>query len=307
MKQRNRIQRRNDGFGAIDLFDEPATEDNVTDNRGHDSELIGYNALAISPQDFNEGGVETDLKKIVVILIPLKRDRKWAQKFDGNTYGEMYFIVANDIYNAKNKFFKYLGSTDNKVQNVIFDTHGGGPGLLYIDNKNGSHTIGVNYINEKHLLNYKSFETGKSKEGVLKRNILSMKMILEQVENYGNAIFLGCTVAKDEPGKQLLIGLHGFNYMLNVYASQAYNIGTVGSDSVSPWYTYSGIYQPTIDWKGFANVTNPSGVGTTRHYNIKGKGFKLMTAKDGFLQDLAVVGKYDGILKIDGIYARFDY
>lgn len=46
---------------------------------------------------------------------------------------------------------------------------------------------------------------------------------------------------------------------------------------------------------------------TGTHTNQKGEGFKLMTAFKGIIQDLAVIGSYDGNLLINGTIGAIKY
>lgn len=245
------------------------------------------------------GSTDTSVKKMIAIVIPTKNEKSWADRHDGKNYDEMHFIVADNMYKAKEKFYSYLKSTgEDKVENVIIDTHGGGPGLMYMDNVDGTFEIGINYFGVNNLknLNEQNYN-GRS-------NILSLKMILEKVKDNGNAIFLGCTLAKGNIGRDFLIEVHKYNYGTNTYASEAFNNGTLmeGKEYEGSLYNLYDKFMECIVW----GKSTPLSTGGT-HTNKKGEGFKLMTAFKGKYQDLAVVGNYDGNLFINGSIGAIKY
>ncbi|MFZ4753947.1 MAG: hypothetical protein ACOYLG_11450 [Chitinophagaceae bacterium] len=216
----------------------------------------------------------------------------------------MHFIVADNLYLAKEKFNKYLKQCEAKnVENIIFDTHGGGSALIYIDNIDGTFELGKNFIGNEHLLNYKKIK------GKIKQNILSLKIMIEGVKDYGNVILLGCTVCKGEEGRVFSRAIHKLNYRTNTFVSEAFNTGSVDENSGErPWYVYSGYFQPTIDWDKGASILNSQGTGFEFHQNQKGEGFKLFTAFKGeFVNIENKTPSEFGNLFIDGEYARFKY
>ena len=244
------------------------------------------------------GGQKNKIKKMIVLVVPLQSDKNWTDRHDGKDYDEMHIIVADNIYIAKEKFYKYLKDMgEDKAENVILDTHGGGPGLIYLDNIDGSFVIGKNFygIDELKNLNDKDYRT--------KSNLLSLKMIKEKVKDDGNVIFLGCTMAKGKEGVEFMVEVHKFNYRTNTFVSEAYNYATLLKEwSDDSYYTYYDDFRECINW-GESILLSTGDV----HKNEKGKGYKLMTAFKSVYKDLADTGDYDGNLLINGKIGAIKY
>lgn len=243
----------------------------------------------------NEDGVN-EIKKMICIVIPLQDEKSWTDKHDGRDYGEMHIIVADNIFIAKNKLFEYLKKS-TKAENIIMDTHGGGAGWIYLDNIDGTAEQGKNYYGIDEL---KSIQNASP---LVKRNILSLKMIMEKVEQDGNVIFLGCAMAKGNKGIQFMKEVHKFNYKTNTYVSEAFNIGTL-QDFIpdNSYYSRENKYYECIDW----NSSTPLASGGIHNNKIK-QGFKLMEARSAKYVDLANIGKHSGNLLINGIKGDFTY
>ncbi|MFT4062965.1 MAG: hypothetical protein QM642_11485 [Edaphocola sp.] len=183
------------------------------------------------------------------------------------------------------------------MENVIIDTHGGGAGWIYLDNVDGTAEAGKNYYGIDNLKNL------KDQDYRTKRNLLSLKMIIEKAKDEGNVIFLGCAMAKGQKGVEFMVEVHKFNYRTNTFASEAYNYGTIVKElNNDSYYTYYDTYRECINWDESVQLST----GETLH-NQKGKGFKLMTAFKGIYQDLAVIGSYEGNLLINGDIGAIKY
>lgn len=269
------------------------------------SSVIYASAINDDEEDKEDEGEQSEnedkrsnLKKLVTIVIPLVSEKSWTDKHDGKDYGEMHFIIADNIYLAKNKLFKYLSKNkSNKAENIILDTHGGGAGWIYLDNLDGTREVGKNYygIDELKLI--------KNASPLTKRNILSLKMIMEKVEQDGNIIFMGCSMAKGSKGVQFLKEIHKFNYKTNTYASEAFNFATLDEKiNNNSYYTQSNRYFECIEW-GLSTPLDTGGV----HTNKINQGYKLMEARSGKYVDLANIGNYNGNLLINGRNGDFIY
>ena len=287
------------------------TETGVLDSgKSNDEKSILYSSVTNSNSTnteneiiLNTGNENTEkIKPIIVISIPTKNEKPLMDVFDNKDHGAMHFIVADNIYIAKNKLYKYLDKFKTRsVKNIIFDTHGGGAGWIYLDNKDNKNEIEINYFGYKHIANYNKYPDN------IRQLILSLKMILEKIEENGNAIYLGCALARGETGIKFIKKIHSFNYKSNTFVSEAYNYGTVNENG-EIYYKANGNYMPVIGWnEGPYEVLNGEGTNTETFKNQLGKGYKMMNARKGILIDLAITGSYNGNLLIDGEYGRFKY
>jgi hypothetical protein len=280
------------------------TDTGVLDSNDNKDKSSVIYASAINDDEVHEGeqseneDKRSNLKKLVTIVIPLVSEKSWIDKHDGKDYGEMHFIIADNIYLAKNKLFKYLSKNkNNKAENIILDTHGGGAGWIYLDNIDGTAEAGKNYYGIDEL------KSIKNASPLVKRNIPSLKMIMEKVEQDGNVIFLGCAMAKGSKGIQFMKEVHKFNYKTNTYASEAFNIGTLQAYIPdNSYYSQENRYYECIDWSS----NTPLASGGVHQNKIK-QGFKLMEARTAKYVDLANIGKYSGNLLLNGIKGDFIY
>jgi|GEM_PF-4752092 len=258
---------------------------------------IEENTYYIQRQN-NKTGNEVQIKKIVVIVIPMQSEKGWTDKHDGMEYGELHIIVADNIYLAKEKFYKYLRKMkETKVENIIIDTHGGGAGIIYLDNIDADRKIGKNYYGLDQLANF------KNQDALVRRNISSLKMIIEKVKDDGNVVFLGCTMAKGKDGVTFMKRVHQFNYKTNTYASEAYNFGSLQDYIDDDSFYHNGAkYRATIGW----DISVPLESGEI-HHNTKNNGFKLMTARKGIYYDLAKISNHFGNFYINGEFGEFKY
>jgi hypothetical protein len=137
------------------------TETGVLDSgNSNDEKSILYSSVTNSNSTnteneiiLNTGNENTEkIKPIIVISIPTKNEKPLMDVFDNKDHGAMHFIVADNIYIAKNKLYKYLDKFKTRsVKNIIFDTHGGGAGWIYLDNKDNKNEIEINYFGYKHM------------------------------------------------------------------------------------------------------------------------------------------------------------
>jgi hypothetical protein len=137
------------------------TETGVLDSgNSNDEKSILYSSVTNSNSTnteneiiLNTGNENTEkIKPIIVISIPTKNEKPLMDVFDNKDHGAMHFIVADNIYIAKNKLYKYLDKFKTRsVKNIIFDTHGGGAGWIYLDNKDNKNEIEINYFGYKHI------------------------------------------------------------------------------------------------------------------------------------------------------------
>jgi hypothetical protein len=246
--------------------------------------------VIIAASDFVQG------QDANISFIKYNHDRNiiWQNSFNGvsngKDYGEMHIIVADNIFIAKNKLYKYL-KKNTKAENIIIDTHGGGAGWIYLDNLNGTHESSKNYYSIDDLKLLKKSAT------LVRRNILSLKMIIEKVKQYGNAIFLGCAMAKGKKGIEFMKEIHKFNYKTNTYVSEAFNIGSLQPDLQNLSYYSSGEneYYECINWNDTTQLAS-GGI----HNDKINQGYKLMEARSAKYVDLSNIGNYSGNLLING-------
>lgn len=83
------------------------TETGVLDSYDNKDKSSVIYASAINDDEVHEGeqseneDKRSNLKKLVTIVIPLVSEKSWIDKHDGKDYGEMHFIIADNIYLAK--------------------------------------------------------------------------------------------------------------------------------------------------------------------------------------------------------------